>query len=363
MATLGVNDLKQYALPTYFDAGLLAQISLEAGYSYETMLSDVATGLAMANAALLTDPLVSGLISLTTEASLEYPIGVSNGFQVHTEYSRPDQKRGATTGHMIPMIGYDRGMGWTWDFLRKARQVQIDADVASAMADLRNIWVQQVLTRLFKSTYDSVSSGRSMPLADGGTADSTYVPPAYPDRGGTFLYTHDHVEDYDGITQANLELAVKHVWEHGYDSPYELLVSEVNISSWTDTSSITGFVPKASPLLRYGMTADLATVGDDYIGAVETDYGVCRVRAIGRVPTGFYSVYKSFGALDQRNPLRVRYNPAFGIGAILMAGDHIRQFPFENAILFSEFGVTVADRVAAIVVENSAGSYATPTIS
>ena len=47
MATLGPNDLKQYALPTYFDAATLSQISLELGYSYEQMLNDVTAGLAM----------------------------------------------------------------------------------------------------------------------------------------------------------------------------------------------------------------------------------------------------------------------------------------------------------------------------
>lgn len=363
MATLGVNDLKQYALPTYWDADKLRQMELEAGYSYEQLLNDVAAGLAMANAALLADPLLSGLISLTSEAAMEYPIGVSNGFQVHTEYARPDQKRGATTGHMLPLVGYDRGLGWSWDFLRKARQAQIDADVASAVQDLRDLFAQQILTRFFKSTYTAVGSGRSMPLADGGTADSTYVPPAYPDRGGTFLYTHDHIVNLNGITQANLETAVENLWEHGHNAPFDLLVSEADISSWTDTSNITGFVPKASPLIQYGVTADQAQVSEEYIGVIETDYGACRVRATGRVPTTYWALYKSYGALDQRNVLRVRYNEALGIGAILMAGDNIRQYPFENAILFAEFGVGVADRVGGVAVYNNAGAYTDPTIS
>ena len=363
MATLGINDLKQYALPTYWDAAKLAQMNLEAGYTYERWLTDVATGLAMANAALLADPLIAGLISITTDAALEYRVGVSNGFQDHTEYSVPDQKRGKTTGHMLPLKPYDRGMGWTWDFLRQARRVQLDADVASAMEDLRNIWAQKILTRFFKSDYDAVGSGRSMPLADGGTADATYVPTHMPDRGGTFLYTHDHVTEHNGITQAFLETEAENLWEHGHNAPFDLLVAEADISSWTNTTNVTGYVPRASALVRYGLTADLANVGEDYIGAVDTNYGACRLRATGRLPTTYWGLYKSYGNLDQRNPLRVRYNPAFGIGCVLLAGDNIRTYPFEKAILFMEFGVGVTDRVGGIACMNTAGSFSTPTIA
>lgn len=363
MATLGANDLKQYALPTYWDAGLLSQLRLASGETYDQLINDILDGMVLANAALLSDPLLSGLISITQEASMEYRVGVSNGFQAHTEYGRPDEKRGKTTGHMLPLDEFDRGMGWTWDFLRKARRPQIDADIASAMADIQDKWAKVILTRLFKSDYTTVGSGRSMPLADGGTADPTYVPVAVPDRGGTFVYTHDHIHNQNGITQAFLEVAVANIWEHGYDAPYELLVSRTDISSWTDTSSITGFVPRADPLLRYGLTADLANVSPDYVGAVETDYGACRVRVCGRIPTTYWAVYKSFGALDQRNPLVVREDPTFGTGAVLLRGDHIREFPIENAILFMTFGVGVADRVAAAAYINSAGGYSTPTIT
>lgn len=365
MATLGRDDLKQYALPTYWDPALLRRMELEAGYTYEQVLSDITGALAMANASLLADPLISSLISVTTEVATEYAIGVAaDEMQAHTEYSRPDQHRGATTGHMLPLTPYDDGLGWTWDFLRKARRIQIDTTVAGAIRRLRNTWAKQILTRLFKSTYTAVGTGRSMPLADGGTADSTYIPVAVAERGGTFLYTHDHIEPLDGITQANLETAVLDLWEHGYDAPYDLLVSATDIADWSDTSDVTGWIPKASPTIRYGMTADLADLGEDFIGAIDTNHGICRVRANGRVPTTYWSLYKSAGALDQRNPLVVRYNPAFGIGGVpLAAKEAIRQYPFEDMIIFAEFGVGVADRVGAVVVKNTSSTYSDPTIT
>jgi hypothetical protein len=265
---------------------------------------------------------------------------------------------------MIPLDPFDRGLGWTWDFLQKARRVQIDADIASAMADVRDKFQYLALTRLFKSTYTAVSSGRSMPLADAGTADSTYVPIAVPDRGGTFTSSHDHIHHYDGIVQAGLEAAAAHLYEHGYNAPWDLLVAYADIADWTDTSDITGWVPRASPSIRYGMTADLADLGEEFIGAIDTGYGLCRVRACGRIPTLWWALYKSYGPLDQRNPLVLRTNPRYGTGAVMLASDMgIRQFPFENAILYSEWGFAIANRIGAVARKNDSSAYADPSIT
>lgn len=366
MAILGPNDLKQFALPSYVDASYISKYQLASGETYDQYISDVTAALAMQNAALLTDPLIGGLVSVTEEMMLEYRSGVSNGFGVATEYGQGDSYRASTTGHMLPLIPYDRKLGWTFMFLDKARRMQLDADIASAMEDLRNLWHKTILTRLFKSTYDAVgSAGRSVPFADGGTADSNYVPPSMPDRGTDFAYTHQHYVALDGITQANLLTAIENLWEHGHDAPYELLISKSDISSWTNTTNVTGYVPRANSLIRYGSTQDLAQVADTYLGAIETSYGPVQMRMSARIPTAYWALYKSYGNEDQRNPLKIRVTAKYGVGAVLLAGDHIRKYPLENAILYSEFGVGIGeDRTSAVLVENSGdGTYTTPTIS
>ena len=367
MATLGPNDLKQRAIPTYWDGAELTRLRLADGMTYEQFITDVSVGVAEQNAALLADPLLRSMISLTDEPAIEYGVGATTGFQLATEYGRADAKRGATTGHMLAMDPYDREFGWTWMFLKDARSVQLDNDIRMGMKDVRDIWKQTLLQRFFKSTYTSVASGRSMPLADGGTADSAYVPIQMPDRSAAFTSSHTHLLRLDGITQANLETAVKHLWEHGHNAPYELLVAQADIGSWTNTTNVTGYVPAPDPLIRYGVQTDLANVSaetEGIVGAVETDYGACRLRMTARIPTAYWGVYKSYGALDPRNPLVIRYNPMFGIGAVLLAGDHIRQFPLEQAVMWMEFGANIADRTNGVIVENdTSGNYATPTIS
>ena len=246
--------------------------------------------------------LCSSLISETEEPTLEYRVGVSNGFEDHTEYGRPDAKRSATTGTMIPLLEKDRALKWTWDFLKKARRAQIDGDIASAMADLSDMYQQLALTRLFKSTADTVgSSGKAVPVADAGTADSSYIPVNHPERASAFASSHTHLLNTMTVTQANLEVAVAHLWEHGHDAPYDLWIAQADVASWSNTTNVTGWIKRADGLIRYGTQADLANVAGDYIAVVETSvYGPVRVRASAD-PNRLLVGVQIYGTLDARN--------------------------------------------------------------
>lgn len=360
---LGPNDLKQWGLPVGWDAARLTQLRLASGESYDALVADINAGLALANASLLADPLIASLIHLSDERATEYGTGVSNGFEDHTEYGRPENKRGRTTGHMAEPVDKDRATGWTKDFLEKARRSQIDGDIASLVADLKDAWAKAILTRHFKLTYTAVgSAGKSMPYADGSTADSTYIPPQYPARASAFANTHNHMVRLDGYTQANVETVAANLWEHGYDAPFEMLVSSANLSDWINTTNVTGFIKKADGLIRYGNASDLAQVGNDYIGVIETSaYGSIRVRASARIPTAIWSMYKSYGPLDSRNPLRV-IPPAAGIGAEMEYAATPVYYPLEEVFLRLRFELAVANRIGAVCVK-SGGAYATPTIS
>jgi hypothetical protein len=365
MATLGPNDLKQWALPAGWDAARLENLRLADGETYERLINDISAALAMANGSLMSDPIIGSLITINPDMTVEYRTGVSNGFEDHTEYTQPDAKRAAATGHMLEPVSKDRALGWTWDFLRKARRSQIDNDIASAFQDLKDVWQKTLLHRLFKSTKTTVgAAGFSAPVADGGTADSTYIPYNLPERATAFASSHTHLQRLDGITQANLETCVAHLWEHGFDAPFDLLVAQADLGSWSNATSVTGWVKRADGLIRYGTQTDLAAVDPSYIGVIETStYGPVRVRASARIPTKYYAVYKSWGAGDARNVLRVAPSPNFGLGAVLLAGDHIRQYPLEYAILFLEFFQGIQDRASAVLCYNhTSASYVIPTI-
>lgn len=364
MAQLGPNDLKQFAIPATWDASYLRNVQTAQGETYDSLVSDIAAGLSVANGEIVNDPLYGSLVSTTEEMTAEYRTGTANEFTPHAEYTPPDAQRAGVTGGMLPLLPWDYKFSWTWDMLRKARKSQIDNDIAAGLDGLKNRYQKSILTRLFKLTYDPVGTGKSVPLADAGTADSTYIPPAKPERGGMFLSSHTHFKFLSGITQANLETALASLWEHGYDAPFEMLISYVDLAAWSTVANVTGWVNIVQPGVVLGSASPVANLSDtSYVGAITTKYGVVYVRASGRIPTGYWAVYKSFGNLDSRNPLVIRESPTYGTGAVLLAGDHIRQYPLENAILFTEFGVGVQDRVGAVVVKNDAGSYTTPTIT
>jgi hypothetical protein len=368
--TTGLNSLVNVSLPSAWDATELRRLTLRDGTSYEALIRDINDALGLVNASLQNSYLAN-FISLTTEPTVEYRNGVSNGFEDSTEFAQPDAKRAEVTGHMLPIADKDRKLGWTAKFLRDARRSQIDADIASLAADVTDLFEKMVLTRLFKmeeetgKRYGLGSSGYSVPFADGGGGTIAFTPPPVPNRASAaFASSHDHFLRVSGITQANLLTAVAHLWEHGHDGPYDLLVSLADITSWTNTTNVTGYVPKGDPLIAYGQDTDLAKVAGEYVGAIKTEYGVVRLVALGRIPTTIWGVTKSYGKLDQRNPLRFRYDELVGFGAKLAVATPINLYPLAGAIAEFRGGVGVGeDRTAAVLVENdSSGDYATPTI-
>lgn len=364
---VGPNDLRQVTLPTGWDAAELRNRALADGTSYLELIRDIEDALAVANGQLFSG-WDENLLSITDDSTVEYRQGTTNGFRRRTEYSQPDVERADTTGHMLPDVSYDRAMGWTMMFLEKARRSQLDADIQALIEDQRNLFGKAPLERLFKMEEETgkvygLGAGYSVPFADGGAGVIAFTPPSVPTRGGTFASTHNHFLRLNGITQANVETAVNHLWEHGHDGPFILLASEADVASWTNTTNVTGYKPRAADGVQYGIGTSLAMVGDDYIGVITTNHGTVYVRLSGRVPTGYWAVFKSYGRLDPRNPIRVYRNPMFGLGTRLAVGV-MSLYPLAGAVAISHLGVGIADRTSAVLVENdSSGSYGTPTIS
>jgi hypothetical protein len=315
------------------------------------------------NNSMLSMPHYADLLSVQDTVELEYPVGVTNGVQEATEYGIPNPMRGKTTGHSLPIKPYDRALGWTMMYLRKARMSSIDADVRSAVVDLRTNWQQKLLQRFFKSTGEIVgtTSGASVPFADGGTADSNYVPLPSPD-GATFLYTHNHYLRYDTIANA-IAPAVKHVQEHGHAGPFDVIAADADAATW---AALTTFKSPNWGGIIYRAAEDRAAMSDigNYFGYVETDHGIARIWLNPRVPTNYFGVFKAYGAGDPRSPLRVRIDPNTGFGWSLVPGNWVNA-PTTLAVMYSEYGVGIGeDRTNGVAVYlNASGSYTDPTIS
>lgn len=369
--TLGVRDLKSITLPTAWDGNELARLRLRDGTNWESIVRDIEAGLNIVNASLL-DGYLGNLVSLTTDEAVEYRSGGTSGFDDDTEQTQPDRQFAETTGHMLPLKARDRGMGWTAKVLKNIRRKQIDADISSMLDDAVNAFEKAVWTRFFSIAEDTGrsvglgASGVSVPFADGGAGTIDYIPPPRNDRMvNAFSVSHNHYLVLNGLTQANLETAITHLWEHGVDGPYDLIVSGLDVGSFQNLTNFPGYVPAINALVQYGSAANLAVVDNEvYAGAIITQKGTVRIYANGRIPTGYWAVTKLYGQNDQRNALKIRYDEVTGFGVKLVVND-VTLYPFQAAIAQFEFGVGVGeDRVAAVLVEDdSTGTYTTPTIT
>lgn len=373
---LGPRDTTSLVMLTGWDPTVLANYALQDGTTFDRVVSEMSTALTALNTELYSDPLWASLISYQDIPEVEYRIGASNGMNEFTEYGRPDAQRAATEGHILPLKAYDRGLGWTWNYLRQARMNQIQADIADGIKDVRDRWRVQVLKRMLARGDDSGAAkglgttGYSPGFAT--TAASTsvdFIPPAV---GGTsFDNTHEH---YIGITGGAFTVPVfqdakQELREHGHEPPYEFCIGPADE---TATRALTGFV-SAPSIATYSQVASTTTIaqldpmadsnGNYYIGVLE-DF---RIRVVRGIPQYYGFGYKSYGANSQRNPLRVRLQKSVSRPVVTAMVDPRSggnaAWPLQFMMLFTEFGVGVADRTAATprYVNSATWADGTPT--
>ena len=364
--TYGPRALSNLVLAPGWDGAELDSFRTEDNIGYGQILSQATAAIGALNAELTMDSLWAGLVSFTDQPTVEYRQGSANGFEEHTEYGRPDSYRSETTGHMLPIKMYDRRLGWTWDYLRRARSAQIEADIADAIKDARDLWRVRILTRLLKRGDDT---GKGWRLGDTGESPGfataygstgvDFTPPAF--GGTTFTSSHEHYVGISGgvYTAAVFSDAYDELREHGHEPPFDFLIGPDDRAT---VEGLTGFVKTADPLVNYGVATAVATIPGEYIGSIN----YFRVREVRGIPRYWGVGYKSYGILSQRNPLRVRLEKGktalqFSLVPDPLAGSPLH--PVQNLMFYTEFGVGVYDRTAATprYVNNATWADGTPT--
>lgn len=359
---IGYSDLKNVLkISGNWDLSYMKKFSMKDGTTWDVVLRRIGTALTLFNRSL-TGGYWGQFMQTTTDMSLEYDTGgESAGLSKVSEYGRPDPVYGDFTGHMIPMDDYGGALGWTYLALRRGSLSRIDRDIYRLISRARNTWDKTILTRMFKSTYDAVGTGKSMPFADGGTADSTFIPPSY--NGQVFASSHNHflreTDDAAGRT-ASLKSMGYHLKEHGIDGPWDLIIPEADRALWTAQAEFKK--PERGILSTAGVETRASIPEETYLGVLETDDGWFRVKATPRLPVNYAGAFKPAGFNNPAAPLAIRYEEGFPIGLALVG--KIEEFPLQDAIAYFTFGVGVTNRIAGTAVYyNAAGSYTDPTIS
>jgi len=360
--TLGLADVKHVIrMPGYWDLTEMRKWELKDGTTFDQMILRMGAALSLFNGSLRSGYL-SNFIQLSPEMTLEYDSGGDSATLAEvSEYDNPDPILAESTGHMIPLKDYGGSLGWTYMGLRRARKGHLDRDIRRLLERARNTWEKTLLTRMYKSTYDVVgSSGRSMPFADGGTADANYIPPSWD--GSTFASSHTHffrqTDDAAGRLAAAKSMA-ETLYEHGIMPPYDLHIPAADIAAW---AAVTGFVKPERAWLQTMGVETRAKLADDYIGILELERTWCFVKPLNRLPTDYAGMFKPAGFNNPQAPLMVRYEEGFPMGLSLVG--RLEHFPMEQAIAYFTFGAGIANRVAgAAAYFYSSGSYVDPTIT
>ena len=161
-------------------------------------------------------------------------------------------------------------------------------------------------------------------------------------------------------------MAIETLQEHGSLGPWDLVGSTADASEWANSENVTGWKPPLFQNVAYQQSAvERAMISDiqQYVGFIECDYGIVRVWLTPRVPSDNFSVYKTFGAGDMRNPLRMRFDPKVGFGFMMVPGQYVND-PVSLLAGYAELGVGVGpNRVAAVCVDVGASTYTDPVIS
>lgn len=361
---IGYSDLKNVLrLPDTVDSAYLRKWQTVDGASYEQVYRRIGAALVLFNRSLLSG-YYAQYLRVTDELMLKYVIG-GDGSELSelTEHGKPDPIFGDKTGHMLPMKDYGGALGWTYWALRRQTAGDFDNDIIALMNRSTNTWQKKLLTRLFKSTADTVgSTGKSVPFADGGTADSTYVPPEY--GGKSFLYTHSHYDRQTDDAAGRLAAAkagARHLMEHGIMSPYDLVIPDGDKDDW---AGVTGYKKPERGVLSTAGVEVRATIDEQYMGIVETDDAWFRVKPEVRLPANYCGVFKPMGFGNTFNPLVVRYEKGYPLGLILVGNSAPGQYPLIDVDAAFTFGVGVQNRVAGYCCYFAAsGSYTSPTIT
>lgn len=275
---------------------------------------------------------------------------------------------------MLPLKAYNRALGWTWDYLRKARAPQIEADIADAIKDARDKWRQAILTRVLQRGDDSGtnkglgSSGYSPGFATAAASTSVdFTPPAY--AGTTFTSDHEHYVGISGgaFTAAVFTDAKDELREHGHEPPYEFIIGPSDESA---VRALTGFVAVDEAWVNYGALQDRAAFARDSVtdglypvGALN-DFRIWVVRGM---PQYYGFAWKPYGPNSQRNPLAIRLQKDEARPMVTAMPDPRNGAsaanPLQYLMLFTEFGVGVRDRTngTARYVNNTTWADGTPT--
>ncbi|WP_078292954.1 hypothetical protein [Mycobacterium sp. D16R24] len=274
---------------------------------------------------------------------------------------------------------YDKALRATWKYLRDATAEQVSARVTRIFEADNRLCNGLVMQRLFSpAAYTNDQMLICYGLWNG---TDSIAPPAH--MGKTFASDHTHyLRTASTVLDAeDVELAIRHIREHGYggtqSAQFLLFVHPEDVETSAMTSWRAGVEYRTGgPLPAYDFivssTAPAFLTAEhvqgtppppDYAGIpVLGSYAGALVLQSYYIPKGWAAVVASGGPNSDSNPVAVRQhsNPAYQ-GLRMIPGNG--PYPLQDSFFARSIGVGVRHRGAAVAIQiTTNASYTAPTI-
>lgn len=337
-----------------------------ASFGLDAIAATLRNDLAAFNAVL--DSMVSELATPTTERQENYGASDdSEDMQRADEFDRGVAvKLGAVATVGYPLYKYQRGVGWTHDYMLQNTPAQIANTVIGIQQRYSRATRRELQLALFSPTNVTVRDSFVAPQIDLAVkrlvnADSQPIPNG--PNGEVFdAATHTHYDWLNSTapTEAALLAAINDVVEHGHGGQVRL---NINQAAETAVRGMASFVAYFAGSLNPASTTITADGTLDTTRQTNRPIGVlngAEVWVRSWVPAGYVLTYDT---ADPMKPLAYRQHPiaaARGLRIVAQNAD----YPLYSEMLAGYFGFGVKTRTNGHVLYYASGAaaYVAPTL-
>lgn len=305
---------------------------------------------------------IVGLFTFPVDrATAKVAVPASAKFEEATEFGRPQKVRLAYVSRGFPLGHFDLGYGYTQEFIDSAR----GSDIASIRLTVENAWntllFNGVLRALFTATNATDEDGivaRRLYNADG------EVPPTW--KFTTHAGSHTHYltsagASFDGV---DLNAMEEHLVHHGYGPANgSTLVLFLNRAEMAVARTLTGFIPAASSDRPAILTGPIVgNTGSAPAGlTVQGYHGLWVIVENDDIPPGYMLGITTGGLSAGTNIVGYRRHENPSVRGLRLVEGPRQNYPLYDSTYDGYAGFGVRHRGGAVVMQVTAGAYATPS--
>lgn len=308
----------------------------------------------------------SFIVSLFTfpvdRATDKVAIPANAKFEEATELGRPQKVRLAYIARGYPLAHHDLAYGYTQEFIDSAR----GSDIASIRLIVENAWnnllFNGVLRAIFTATNATDEDGISVKRLYNNDGE---VPPSW--KFTTHAGTHTHyltsgAASFDGV---DLNAMEEHLVHHGYGpANNSTLVLFLNRAEMAVARTLTGFVPATTsdrPSILTGPV--IGATGSAPSGlTVQGYHGLWVLVENDDIPPGYMLGIATGGLSAGTNLVGYRRHENPSIRGLRLVEGPRQNYPIFDSVYDGYAGFGIRHRGGAVVMQLTAGAYATPTV-